>query len=204
MNIVPGVIPEKDDEEQDASPASLIEPARATRVEPPQRLPNFVSTQNQTLLTSCVACGRDIAKEAASCPGCGAPNKWVHPEIMRFLEALRNTSTFNRIPRFKVDWDKYFLVGVDERSQQNAENTQGLLSGFGLWTPLTLNGLFLQTCFHATTSTLIQSSQADVKKFYIDFSTSPALWATTDDRHWADVLQFFGLKEDTSIQRPLN
>ena len=37
-------------------------------------------------LCPCTSCGQVIATTADKCPGCGAPNKWVHPKIKQLIE----------------------------------------------------------------------------------------------------------------------
>ena len=58
-------------------------------------------------LMSCSACGQDIATFAVTCPKCGAPNTWVHPEITRFHQLFRSART----PPFNVTTDRFLLHG---------------------------------------------------------------------------------------------
>jgi hypothetical protein len=48
-------------------------------------MPSELRTAGNTLIP-CPSCGREIAASANSCPGCGAVNSYVHPEIKRFIE----------------------------------------------------------------------------------------------------------------------
>jgi hypothetical protein len=38
-------------------------------------------------LITCKTCEKQLAALAETCPGCGAPNDWVHEDIQRFISA---------------------------------------------------------------------------------------------------------------------
>lgn len=43
-----------------------------------------IENQNPNLF-QCEACQKEISTLADKCPGCGAPNNWIHPKIKHFL-----------------------------------------------------------------------------------------------------------------------
>jgi hypothetical protein len=50
---------------------------------------------NQNLI-KCEACNKDISTLADKCPGCGAPNNWIHPNIKHFLSMKDQTGMSKR------------------------------------------------------------------------------------------------------------
>ena len=42
-------------------------------------------------LIKCETCGKEISVLADRCPGCGAPNTWIHPSITYFLSIKDQT-----------------------------------------------------------------------------------------------------------------
>ena len=44
-------------------------------------------------LIDCKTCGGKLAALAEACPGCGAPNDWMHEDIQRFVEASSAVAT---------------------------------------------------------------------------------------------------------------
>src|ERR1700744_2185676 len=59
-------------------------------------------------LIPCASCSHRIAPVAKVCPKCGAPNRWVHPEIQRFLD---NLGEFEHLPSFDYSLEAYKLQG---------------------------------------------------------------------------------------------
>ncbi len=65
-------------------------PIKPQRGESLDALPieDLAAEEEVSPLTRCTACTRSIAKAAVVCPNCGAPNKWLHPEIVRFFQSI--------------------------------------------------------------------------------------------------------------------
>lgn len=61
--------------------------------------------ESMNQLITCAACGNSIAPLAASCPKCGAPNDWQHPDIKAFLDGA---------PRLAVSRPCYFWNSKNE------------------------------------------------------------------------------------------
>jgi hypothetical protein len=156
---------------------------------------------------ACKACGQQIATMASACPKCGAPNKWVHPEIERFRRSL---GQFNHMPSFNVNWDRFLLKGTAEvkRGARALGDfavkamAAGLLcimvgwllpGALGILVPWVVGPLaffgglivFLITVFQKDNVTDYFVS------FIIDFSQSPPKWQSDDDQFWEDVKEFF-------------
>jgi hypothetical protein len=153
-------------------------------------IPEVIEVSSVSRLIPCSECGRSIAKEAAACPGCGAPNKWAHPEIRRFLRCLHR---FDHLPRFNIHWERYVLAGVDEASHRTAQRTCNTVGSFGILAPISVTGLVTLAGFHVGSQLLQGWATRRVKAFRIDFRTSPPIWASTDDDWWSEILDFFGL-----------
>lgn len=54
-------------------------------------------------LINCDACGKEISAMAAQCPGCGAPNNWIHPNIKHFISVKDQTGMSKP---FTFQWNK--------------------------------------------------------------------------------------------------
>ena len=153
---------------------------------PTLSVPEVVPIKEQdSPLTPCSACGRNIAKEAASCPNCGAPNKWVHPEIVRFYQSIK---MFNFRPSIQFNYEKFVLVGVDQRSNNDAKSISNLVNSFGVIAPMNLSGLATIVGVRAGQSWVSEWAKRKIKAFRIDFTRSPPSWSSTDDEYWLDVL----------------
>lgn len=158
----------------------------------PKRIPkaSLITKDTDTLLTPCHACARMIAKTANVCPGCGALNNWVHPEIARFMNAYYNSYHFSHLPPFEIEHDKDYLYGYDVKSYKRAESNHNMFSGLSILTPLNLTGLFTQAVIQGGVTALTQTK---IKYFRISFKATPPVWETSDVRHWKTVLDFFGI-----------
>jgi hypothetical protein len=139
-------------------------------------------------LTPCSACGRSIAKEVATCPNCGAPNKWVHPEIVRFYQSIRR---FDFGPSVQLTYEKFVLCGIDQRAHQDAQYLANLANSIGVIAPMNLSGLGTMLAVRGGQQWVSEWARKKVKAFRIDFSYSPPSWASTDDEYWCDVMAFF-------------
>jgi hypothetical protein len=166
----------------------------------PEVLPARTS-EDQGPLTACPTCSRAIAKEAVSCPGCGAPNKWVHPEIVRFFKSIRR---FDFPEYIHFHYEKYVLAGVDQRSSQNAQGISDLASCFGVIAPLNVEGLATIAAVHFGSKAVHEWARKKIKAFRIDFTYSPPAWSSTDDDYWCDVIGFFRVRPRRRRRKPRN
>lgn len=62
-----------------------------------------------TGLIRCEACSREISTLAAQCPGCGAPNTWIHPDIRKFIDAK---DKINTVAKFEFQYNKVEIWGT--------------------------------------------------------------------------------------------
>jgi len=167
---------------------------RAGRVEelwPAIRL----SDEARSALTECGACLGQLAKEAPTCPKCGAPNAWMHPESIRFLGRLRK---FQRsYTGFDVEAKGFTLVGRSYREKQFMDYAASAVGSMGFVGPLSLTGLAITLGASIGSKYAAKALQdkagPDHHLFVIDFRHDPPLWSTTDDGFWEDVLDFFDL-----------
>lgn len=56
---------------------------------------------SSTGLTQCSSCGKNIGVMADNCVGCGAPNRWVHPDVKTLVEDLNSSKV---LPAWSVKW----------------------------------------------------------------------------------------------------
>jgi hypothetical protein len=136
-------------------------------------------------LTPCAACGRSIAKQAVTCPGCGAPNTWTHSEILRFYRSIHR---FKFESSVKLEYHKYLLTGVDHKESAHAESIAALANRIGI-----IGSLGDVVAADFGRQWLNQWARRKIKAFRIDFATLPPTWDSTDDEWWIDVKAFFGL-----------
>ncbi len=157
-------------------------------------------------LIPCGTCKRMIAPTAKSCPGCGAANTWVHPEIQRFID---NRDSFTTTPPFRYSHDAVVLQGTaDVKKGFHAfqDYSAKLLIGGALgifvgiitpppiavlaWMvgPLALIAGLVLTCI----SLFDEGQSTDyVVNFSIDFSQPTPRWSSDDEAHWQEVKAFF-------------
>lgn len=64
-------------------------------------------------LSPCRSCNHKISIEAASCPSCGAPNKWIHPRIEHFLTIKDSTGVTEP---FTFVYEKLKISGKTEKT----------------------------------------------------------------------------------------
>jgi hypothetical protein len=146
-------------------------------------------------LIGCKTCRYAISKEAAACPKCGAPNTWLHPEIARFVRCL---DEFDHMPRFDVRWDRYILVGQTVYQPGLIDAAQNFIGSLGFFAPLSIKGIASMAAACAMQSGVVQlleSAKPGVEAFGINFSLRPAEWDSTNDRFWADVMDFFRVRD---------
>jgi hypothetical protein len=150
-------------------------------------------------MIDCSACGKQISVEAATCPSCGAPNKWVHPSIERFLRQKDTTGTskpftfasdrlrvygetkkampwFISIPAFLI---LLALIGVDSFLRYYQEWASGIAPG-GYWTRLLVIGVIT-----LVGQQVLSYFFAKQKTFRMDFETD--VWTSNDDEFWKPV-----------------
>lgn len=151
--------------------------------------------EEQSLLTTCGACCGQIAKEAPHCPKCGAPNKWQHPEVVRFFRRLRR---FQRCYNgFEAEGQGFVLVGKSPRPKQFLDYAANAVGGMGFFGSMSVGGLL--TMLGASIGSqyaadaLRKSAGPNMRAFVIDFRHRPPVWNTTDDEFWENVLDFFDL-----------
>jgi hypothetical protein len=155
----------------------------------PEALPARLD-DDRNPLTACPACGRAIAKEAMNCPGCGAPNNWLQPEIVRFFNSIHR---FDFPTSIQFNYEKYVLTGVDPGSNQMAREFSDFANSIGVIAPLNLHGLATIAGVHFGGKAIEERAQKKLKAFRIDFTYSPPAWSSTDDSYWYDVMDFFRL-----------
>jgi hypothetical protein len=145
-------------------------------------------------LTNCTVCDKEIAKEATTCTGCGAPNHWTHPRIVRFLKRLH---WFDDIPIFEVEGRGYVLVGRSTRPKQFLDVAADAVGGLGFIAPMTTGGLIrvLGMSIGATNASdaLRTVAGRGEQVFIINFRPGQPIWKSTDDEFWTDVMDFFKL-----------
>ncbi len=161
-------------------------------------------TPETQALIVCNTCQRQIAATANACPGCGAANRWVHPEIERFNVQAGKLET--KSP-FKYDHTNTWIRGYATVKRQKPQAIVGgwclIILGvvpFGLWClgllqrhpeaalaslafiPLGI-GLLIAAGF-------MKDLPEDVK-FQVDLATTPPTWQSNDDEFWKPVKEFF-------------
>jgi hypothetical protein len=154
---------------------------------------------------ACSSCGNQIAFTAATCPKCGAPNNWLHPEIERFAKSLEKN---NVLPaKSSVNWKAFRIWGSglkkNPRQDIHPMNWGPKLMGVSLLVGI-LGGiinvaliaiapiLFFVGLIASLVGMLSDTVPIDQPvEFQLDFSCSPPKWSSNDERYWADVRQFF-------------
>jgi hypothetical protein len=171
------------------APEPPAKPAKKKR-KPPER--------GKYVRIPCDVCGRQIATQAKSCPRCGAPNEWLHPEIRAFLREQRDYGF--GIRKLKTEALGCVLTGVAWRPSDRidpASVTAGLLiAGAVLW-PVGLVALAgaigASVAAGCVSEELRKAAGADGEAFIIDFRTEPPMWQSTNDDFWDEVMYFFDL-----------
>lgn len=151
------------------------------------------TAEDASPLTGCGVCGGQIAKEAQQCPKCGAPNRWLHPEIARFVGRL---SKFRRsYDGFEVETRGYQLLGRSTRQKQFLDYAANAVGSLGFRGPLSLGGLAsvlgASIGKQYAAQALRDAAGRGFHAFAFDFRRTPPTWSTTDDEFWEDVLDYF-------------
>jgi len=148
-------------------------------------------------LITCSACGKSISPAARACPGCGEPDRYVHPEIQRFLDSARASQA---LPPFSYKIDGFVLSGwaavqkgaLGASMKGSRLFIAGSLMGlFGAGLPflLPIAGLLILVGLFMSSATAFSGfSQADyVSRFSIDFNATPPKWESGDEALWKPV-----------------
>ncbi|WP_415903209.1 hypothetical protein ACMXYR_05490 [Neptuniibacter sp. QD29_5] len=67
---------------------------------------------NRAKTFQCTYCASEIASIADFCPQCGAPNEWIHPRLVEFLE-VKSTEFVPQECYFKVKHDQLYMYVED-------------------------------------------------------------------------------------------
>lgn len=157
-----------------------------------------VENENDEPLTACTACEHRIAKKAATCPSCGAPNEWVHGQIVRFF---RSAEQFRFAQSIRLSAEKFVLTGVDDKAGSGERALANLANSFSVRVPFSAHGLVTMIGVQGGQAWANEWAKKKVKAFRVDFSTSPPGWSSTDDSYWFDVMEFFGLRRPKKRRR---
>jgi hypothetical protein len=129
-----------------------------------------------------------------TCPHCGKPNHWTHPEIRRFL---KHKNRFVSVPNLQAKGKGYVLVGRSTRDKGIIDRVAGAVGSVGFFGPATLRGFGKIVAFSVgagyLSRFLSQVAGPNGQAFTIDFRTTPPAWNSTDDYYWSEVMEFFGL-----------
>jgi hypothetical protein len=159
-------------------------------------------------LIPCETCGKSLACTAKACPHCGAENKWVHPEIQRFLASIKQ---FSRLPPFNYYYDKATIKGYADvkRGAWRLVDQGGKLAIIGFLFPFVAFIFFKSPILLVPTlllcglavivglGMLVIGLFTDGKvtdtclSFHIDFAANPPKWTSDDDEFWKDIKAFF-------------
>jgi RNA polymerase subunit RPABC4/transcription elongation factor Spt4 len=148
-------------------------------------------------LIPCHDCGRPLSGDAEICPACGARNRWVHPQVARFLRRRRGFA--KRFANLHGEARGYVLSGTSRREPGLLDAAANAVGGLGMIAPLTAGGLAtvigLSVARQYVSKALRDAAGKGGQAFVIDFRHDPPAYETTDDDFWEDVLVFFGLVE---------
>lgn len=79
-------------------------------------------------LIDCPACGKKIAGTAQVCPGCGAPNTWKHPEVLRIWSQIES-GEFETARQWRYNSDRTAIWGYTEGRLSEASRTMVWVAG---------------------------------------------------------------------------
>jgi|GEM_PF-5148998 len=186
---------------QAASPDDAIDvlPASPADNKPARENPGCFQPRRLSRLVPCSACGRDIAKNAVSCPGCGAPNNYLHPEIARFQRNLRRFKNLGAL-RYQAEHDVLmgWAEGIGGQLAGAASSWIGSL-GFISWQGGVkgLAGLAKASLYQWASVEILNALRSHGKKaFVVDFGYLPPQWRSSDDEYWRSIKVFFRLQSD--------
>ena len=167
------------------------------------------------MLIPCKACQSEIAAAARTCPKCGNPNSWTHPEIIRLKESANTIS----IPRLRYQYTNTTVTFMrQERSlwkpHRNLGRGLGLLSALFVldlinWSAFNPSFIYLQLlmevfswgltayCFVGFIIWMFNTRDHLVadKMMTIDFDSEPPTVETNAPEFFDPVTKFFHLKK---------
>jgi hypothetical protein len=131
--------------------------------------------------------------EAPTCPKCGAPNGWLHPEIVRFLNRRRQVE--QRYDNFGSEAQGYMLVCRSIRPKQFLDYAANAVGSLGFVAPLSVSGLAVvlggAIGSEYAADLLREKAGPGANVLVIDFRHSPPVWSSTNDEFWEYALEFF-------------
>ncbi len=143
-------------------------------------------------LVPCRTCGREISIEAATCPSCGAPNKWIHPKIEHFLTVKDSTGVTQP---FTFNYEKLKISGKTEKKVPRWILWISILLFLLLFIPIALLGtvglafgpigLVAAVVVALVFRFIVQAVFAKNKTFSMDFQSNS--WISNDDEFWRPV-----------------
>lgn len=134
-------------------------------------------------LIKCSACGRDIASVADKCPGCGAPNAWIHPTIEHF-RALKDQTGVSK--KFQFWSNKTEIWGHTE-----AKLPWWTWILIVLFFPIGLAGFWTWFIFLPLLYLAIKFVYGKKKEFKANLLMGS--WQSNDDKFWGPVRQILGV-----------
>jgi hypothetical protein len=179
-----------------AEPPPAASPAPGPEAPPkPSKKKRKPPERGEHVLIPCDVCGRQIATQAAACPGCGAPNEWLHPEIRAFLREQREYGF--GIRNLKTEARGCVLTGYARRPRGLLDAAGQAVGSLGFIGPATLGGIVgvlgASMAARAVADELRRAAGPDGEAFLIDFRTEPPGWQSTNDDFWDEVMCFFDL-----------
>lgn len=168
---------------------------------PEEEKPPVAPAGRPNRLSPCESCGQPVAHEADLCLTCGAPNHWMHPRVARFLEKTRQ-GRFKHISGFEAEGRHYVLVGRSRSTgtRQFLGVAAGAVGSLGFIGPMSLAGL--ATILAASVGreyaaqALRDAAGHSGEAFVLDFRGDKPAWHSTDDEHWAEIMEIFKLRID--------
>jgi hypothetical protein len=146
-----------------------------------------MATKN--LLNDCPACGKSIAQTADTCPGCGAKNTFIHPNIEKLI-AVANTVTTRA---WKYEYKRLQMTGVTVNTKadsltkvQNGMFVAGFLMWLFLRSPFSLLGILIGFMGFGVLA-YVKGLERQDKQFVVDYSSGKPVWQSNDDAFWGKV-----------------
>lgn len=132
-------------------------------------------------LIECTTCHEPVARLAAACPKCGAPNTWVHPAIAKLIAGA---ATIGTVRPFNFTYTKTAING--QTASYTPSWAWALIAAFlvmGAIAFLANSWGWLAICafaaaFTKTGTQRFQSFSADLQA---------GTWTSTDEYFWAPV-----------------
>lgn len=161
-----------------------------------------VATGNK--LIPCKTCGTSIAKNAKTCPKCGAPNEWRHPEVQRFIE---NYSRIQVPSACNFNWNAETVSGFASVNR-GAGGVGMKLVIIAALVAMFLGGSIAGPIFMLIAGVMVfigialmlismlgPHNPADsMVEFSMDFSGPTPRWTSNDDKFWSGVKAFFRIR----------